>query len=272
MHTELTNQQYPPPTREREPLSIGAFYQSKLFTVEQSVNNLVAAADPLITAVTKLRNSPQPNLGELYANLSHEVRAFENQAQRMDYRANVILAARYILCAWADELIVHNTPWGVSAGWENENLLHLFQGERWGGERFFLILQRACEDPSFYVDFIELIYLCLRLGFEGKYRHQPRGHVELGILSDSLFQLIRRGRGELKKTLLLSHQRDKNTTEKKHPLSLRSITTGTLLILAGIFALLHYNLNQIVTPLEHRIMQPVHWSATPPEKIESHIS
>jgi type VI secretion system protein ImpK len=43
---------------------------------------------------------------------------------------------------------------------------------------------------------LELIYLCLSIGFEGKYRIMERGASQLDIVRDALYRQIRQVRGE----------------------------------------------------------------------------
>jgi type VI secretion system protein ImpK len=48
---------------------------------------------------------------------------------------------------------------------------------------------------------LELMYLCLALGFEGKYRVIPRGMFELEGVRDALYRQIRQLRGEVPREL-----------------------------------------------------------------------
>lgn|GEM_PF-6539653 len=55
---------------------------------------------------------------------------------------------------------------------------------------FFQILEKTMAKPDFYLDLIELTYLCLITGFEGKYRLLPDGKQKLERLLDTLYQMI----------------------------------------------------------------------------------
>jgi len=48
---------------------------------------------------------------------------------------------------------------------------------------------------------LELMYLCMSLGFEGKYRVLPRGMLELEAVRDSLYRQIRQLRGDVPREL-----------------------------------------------------------------------
>ncbi len=63
-----------------------------------------------------------------------------------------------------------NTPWGAQSDWSTQSLLVTFHREAAGGEKFFQILDRVSGEPQRYRALLELLYVCLALGFEGKYR------------------------------------------------------------------------------------------------------
>ena len=178
-----------------------SYYRSKLFTTFHSINPLIAAASPLLTMITKSeKQALAPPYSTLHKNLVHEMKAFECQTQNHGYRANTILAARYVLCALADELIL-NTQTDDKLEWKKQTLLQTFQCESSGSDRFFLILERSREDPLLYIDLLELIYVCLRIDFKGKFRDKLKGHEELQCLTDNLYHCIREQRGDISNAL-----------------------------------------------------------------------
>ncbi|EGH67263.1 type IVB secretion system protein IcmH/DotU, partial [Pseudomonas syringae] len=52
-----------------------------------------------------------------------------------------------------------------------------------------------------HLPMLELMYLCLALGFEGKYRSTRRNGSELEDIRDSLYRQIRHLRGDVSRTL-----------------------------------------------------------------------
>ncbi len=187
-------------TLSRAPLSHPqSYYRSKVYTATLGINPLIAAASTLFTLAAKLRESEAyTDINGLYQQLTHEIRAFENNAQAQKYRSDIILVARYVLCALLDEIIL-NTSWGKISNWERHKLLITFHSEQNGDERFFAILDRIIEDPALHIDLLELLYLCLNYGFEGKYRYQENGRAMLETIIDRLFERIRYQRGDIKK-------------------------------------------------------------------------
>jgi len=51
--------------------------------------------------------------------------------------------------------------------------------EAWGGEKFFEMLERTWNDATRWIDLMELQYLCIAMGFAGKYQVQDRGQTRL---------------------------------------------------------------------------------------------
>ena len=166
-----------------------------------SMNVLVAAAAPLLGEVTGLkREDKKEGLVELNTRLCESMRAFDVAAAQGGAESSQVQAARYVLCTVLDEAVVMS-PWGDRSEWSKMSLLSKFQGETSGGEKFFHLLDRVLQDPSKYLPLLELMYVCLSLGFEGKYRVVPRGNVELEAIRDSLYRQILNQRGEIPREL-----------------------------------------------------------------------
>ncbi len=184
-------------------LGVRTHYRSRSVTVNSGLNGLTVAASALFTTLINFKSATDyPDITGLYEHLCHEISAFETRAHSLGYRSETILIARYVLCASLDEAIL-GTAWGAYRHWDECKLLMAFQQEQWGGDRFFLILERLSEDPVLHIDLLELLYLCLSLGYEGKFYNQSEAHAQLLTITDDLYQLIRRQRGDLKKPLLI---------------------------------------------------------------------
>lgn len=163
--------------------------------LKRGLNPLVNSAATLLTLVTKLRTTMNhTNAPDLHKRLTEEIKNFEIKARNAGSTNETVIAARYLLCAVIDEVVL-NTPWGTASGWSQHSLLSLFHQETFGGEKCFVILQRMQETPGSHLDILELFYLCLSLGFEGKYRLANRGHEQLEQIRDNLFQTIESHRG-----------------------------------------------------------------------------
>ena len=168
----------------------GALQQSR----GQGLNPLVRAANPLLGLAWQLRSQTQaPDMDALRSQLMAAVRAFESEARAARIDIDTLAAARFALCTFVDEAI-SGTPWGGGV-WGQRSLLVAFHNEAWGGEKFFTVLQRLAQDARANIDALELFYLCLALGMEGRYRVMERGREQLADMRERLYGLIRRERG-----------------------------------------------------------------------------
>ena len=168
----------------------------------KGLNPLVSAANPLLDLVVPLRSMIRaPDIEALREKLVLAIQLFEAQALNLRVETQTVAAARYALCTLIDETI-SSTPWGAGV-WNSRSLLVSFHNEAWGGEKFFLILQRLSQDPKAHLHVLEMFYLCLALGLEGRYRVLERGSDQLSLLRERLLQLIRQERGAIEQDLSL---------------------------------------------------------------------
>nr|WP_162235590.1 MULTISPECIES: type IVB secretion system protein IcmH/DotU [Pseudomonas syringae group] len=165
------------------------------------VNPLVAAASGLLAQVSRL--SSTDSVGDIHSlnvQLSDQVKQFESEARQRAIATDQMLAARYVLCTVVDEAVL-NTPWGSKSDWSKISLLSRFHKETFGGEKFFQLLEKLSSNPFMHLPMLELMYLCLALGFEGKYRSNLRRGNELEDIRDGLYRQIRHVRGDVSGTL-----------------------------------------------------------------------
>ncbi len=161
-----------------------------------ALNPLLGAANPLLALALQLRSSPTVgDLDRLRETLVRSIREFEANARSRGVRPEVVVAARYCLCTFLDEIIA-TAPWAGGGAWANKSLLVTFHNEGWGGEKFYALLKRVTEDPANNVDLLELMFMCLAFGFQGKYRVLEGGRSQLEELRDRLYLTIRAQRGE----------------------------------------------------------------------------
>ena len=154
-------------------------------------NPVLHAAAPLLLLVTRLGAVQQVGGAmTLRQQAVHEVRAFEDRLRTAAVSREDILVARYVLCTFVDTAVL-NTPWGAQSDWASQSLLVMFHKEVSGGAKFFEILERVRADPGRHGGLIELLYVCLALGSEGKYRHDTQGPARLSQLQHELFELLR---------------------------------------------------------------------------------
>ena len=210
--------------------------RASLIATTSGLNPLVRAANPLLDLALPLRTLPAcADVEGLRAQLLQMVKTFEADARASGFDTERLAAARYCLCTCIDEA-VSGTPWG-SGMWATRSLLVIFHNEASGGERFFLILQRLAQDPARNVDVLELIYVMLSLGFEGRYRLLEGGRAQIDSVRERLAQIIRAQRGSFESELSGHWQpvlRARRSLTQLVPLWVTAALAGGVLVAAHI--------------------------------------
>ena len=190
----------PEPARaEPAPLSVPA--APMLTGKSQGLNPLESAAGPLLALLTRLRNTiAHPAPASLRAQLLAYLRQFEERAEAAGVARNEVLLARYALCTALDEAVL-STPWGSTSEWGKQSLLITVHNEAWGGEKVFQLLDHCLQSPRERLYLLELLYLCMCLGFEGRYRVMNDGRSQLEALRERTAAAIRSARGEHEREL-----------------------------------------------------------------------
>jgi type VI secretion system protein ImpK len=148
-----------------------------------------------------------------------------------------VIGARYALCTALDETAA-KTPWGGGGAWSRHSLLVTFHNETWGGEKFFQVLARLVQDPKKHIDLIEMMSVCIALGFEGRFGVVDNGRTQLETLRRRLVEIIAGVRGELSKALSQHWQGAKSDNRAAWGFLPLWIAAGaTLLVLTGIYFL-----------------------------------
>ena len=143
-----------------------------------NLNDLVDAATPLMGMVIRIRRLEEySGIESLYEQVINEIMAIEVELTEKGYDRPTLLAYRYVLCSFIDEAVM-GTRWGGQSAWAEHSLLTRFHNETWGGEKVFSILARLQKEPERYRDMLQFIYMCLCLGFEGRYKVMSHGHEE----------------------------------------------------------------------------------------------
>lgn len=151
---------------------------------------LLEAASSILNWLVHINYLSCPeDIESLRTELIAEVKAFEQRAKFTGVPAMQVLAARYLLCSFIDEMIL-NSHWEKGFFWSRQSMLSHFHQETWGGERFFELLQRFKQNPAENLDLLLFIYAMLAMGFEGKYRLSS-GLAELKVKKQELYQLLK---------------------------------------------------------------------------------
>lgn len=192
--------------------------QTSVIEYAAGLNPMVSAAVPLLLTIVRLRSDgdipegsvlvaqggirpgvqaevTESDIEALRTRLEAEIRGFETQTLVSEIDNAQVLAARYLLCTAVDEA-VSTSRLGASGNWSKLALLSTFHNETWGGEKFFQILDRCMQQPARNLYLLELMYLLLSLGFEGKFRVVDRGAIAIESHRDKVYRQIKILRGD----------------------------------------------------------------------------
>jgi type VI secretion system protein ImpK len=200
------------------------------------LNPLETAASSLLALLTRLKNTlTHPDPEGLRSRIIEAVKAFEKRAYELGVSPEVTRAARYVMCTVLDEAVLI-TPWGNQSTWRQHNLLITFHNEAHGGEKFFRLLNRLLQNPTQNRDLLELMYICLALGFQGRYRLMEGGTAQVEAVREGLYQRLRDYR-EIFERDLSPHWR--GVTDQRNPL-IRYVPVWVAAALAGLLLLATY--------------------------------
>jgi len=161
-------------------------------TLTTRANPILNAATALLMMAGQLRSAAAPKNSTHFSQLLiNAMREFDRDLLHTQPGHETALVARYILCSTIDESVL-STGWGISSGWAHRSLLRLFHNEANGGDRFFALLEHAISRQQECRDLLELFYLCLSMGFEGRLHLDPRGHDKIETLRTQLYRILYR--------------------------------------------------------------------------------
>jgi type VI secretion system protein ImpK len=234
----------PPRTAPRRPIRRGSIDETakEAFGVA-ALNPLVGTASPLLWLASRLSDSLAPeDVEDLRERVLSELRRFDTEALAAGTAIEHVRVARYALAAMIDDIVLH-TEWGSQSLWTTKGLVSSLYNETLGGERFFDILEQMMADPNANADVLELMAICIAIGFAGKYRIEAGGVAQLDRLRDQLHRTLRRVRGSYERDLSASW-RGLSAPHRSPPSSklLWIVCAFALIALASIYTVFSLNL------------------------------
>ena len=167
--------------------------------VEQRVErreNLALCFQELFTAIVRVRFNLQsvPSAESFRANAKELIRMATQDAAGRGYTGEDVKVAAFAVVAFLDESVLTSKN-AVFSTWSRLTLQEELFGEHMAGETFFryvqLLLSRR--DSAETVDVLEVYYLCMLLGYRGRYGSSGEG--ELRAIMESIKGKTNRVRG-----------------------------------------------------------------------------
>jgi type VI secretion system protein ImpK len=163
---------------------------------QRRTENLALAFQEVLTAILRLRSNRQtvsdPDAFRTY--MRDALRAIDQEARKLGYSSEDNRQAIFAIVAFLDESVL-NSRNPVFANWPRRPLQEELFGGHVAGEIFFQNLQRLLgrQDSQDLADLLEVYYLCILLGYRGRYG--IGGQAELRSIMQSVADKIRRIRG-----------------------------------------------------------------------------
>ena len=157
-------------------------------------NPLTAAAAGLLMLLGRLRSQVvDMEAMPLMTHVTREIEDFEGRALAAGADPQQAQVAKYVLCGTADD-IVQNLPGTDRDVWVQYAMEARFFNRRTSGVGIFQEVEKALADPARCYDLLELMLICLQLGFEGQYRGAAGGDVDLQHTRRRIYETLRRVR------------------------------------------------------------------------------
>jgi len=218
------------------------------------LNSLVAAANPVLAVVPQIRHALRHSDPDgLRAGLRQSLDAFESDARAAGSDEETVSTASYALCALLDESAA-STPWG--AGWAKAGLLAERHADTTGGERFFDLLEKHSGDAAARLPLLEFFYVCLALGFEGRYRGAVNGREDLAALRTGLLDKIRQQQAPYDGELSGRWRGVRAPAVRPTGgLAAWAVGSGAALLLAALYIVLSFSLGSLSDPVARDLAQ-----------------
>ncbi len=190
----------PKSARHEKPGQVAAS-GGRLRDVRVNDNPLINAFSPLLGLAPELQSASAPeNPDVLRARLLDNLTFARDKAVSAGLSLTDADKGAWFVAATLDDIAL-NTPWGGSSGWPRMPLVAELYGNVDAGTRFFDLMDSLMQYPERDPHLLELGFVCLSLGFRGKYRvNGSSGEASLTQLRNQLSRLIG-GRDDMDKPL-----------------------------------------------------------------------
>lgn len=159
----------PQSRRHQQPGQVVAT-DGRLRDVRVNDNPLINAFSPLLGLAPELEAASAPeNPDVLRARLLDNLTYARDKAVSAGLSLTQADKGAWFVAATLDDIAL-NTPWGGNSGWPRMPLVAELYGNVDAGTRFFDLTQELMRYPERDPHLLELVFVCLSLGFRGKYR------------------------------------------------------------------------------------------------------
>jgi type VI secretion system protein ImpK len=216
-------------------------------------DNLALAFQETLTAIVRLRSNRQAvsDSNSFRIHMREALKSADQEARKRGYSGDLIQLATFAVVAFLDESIL-NSRNPLFADWPRKPLQEELFGTHMAGEVFFQNLQKLLgqTDSIELADLLEVYYLCVLLGFGGRYSMGNKG--DLRAIMAAVGEKIRRIRGyspELSPAWRLPQEAARRMTGDPWQRKLVFIALGCLGLALVLFVIFQFSLSSGVSAL-----------------------
>ncbi|XCG58439.1 type VI secretion system protein TssL, long form (plasmid) [Mesorhizobium sp. WSM2239] len=227
----------PMPNSQSQKTNLEAILDARAGAQYPSRNPLIAAAAPLLLLLGRLRLvSVEAQASPLIDHAAEAVSEFERRLAHAGSPSDESRIATYVLCETVDD-IAQSLPGCDRKAWTESGMLARFFEARTSGVGFFEALNKILANPAPHYNLLELMQVCLSLGFKGQYRGIPAGESGLARVRTDVYETLRylkpRADDEIAPRAISASPKGSSNR-----LPLWAILTGVIVLLAGIYLIL----------------------------------
>ena len=143
--------------------------------------DLVHIATNVLQLIMQIRAGIVQPSNSLRGTMDSLLRQLEQDAEVSGYKESMAQSAKFALAAFADETVL-TASFPLRSEWEKYPLQLEYFGEQLAGVKFYERLDDLMKSLEENADVLELYYLCLLIGYKGKYKiyfeDQLRGVID----------------------------------------------------------------------------------------------
>jgi type VI secretion system protein ImpK len=157
-------------------------------TTSTAAPSLADLCGDLLAFALQLKRSSDPGDADaMRQKVDEQFRTLELKARQADVPAEDVTQAKYAMAAFIDEMIL-TSSWGLKDSWADKPLQLAYFNDFSAGEEFYNKIDTLRGAKKITV--MEVYYLCLALGFRGKYV-DLQGMEKKKVLMDAMLREIR---------------------------------------------------------------------------------
>jgi type VI secretion system protein ImpK len=206
----------------------------------------VTLAAPVLDLILKIRGGLVTPSIDLRPSVDSLLDQMEQRASLLRCGPEEVKAVKFALAAFVDETVL-TAEFSLREQWERFPLQLKYFGEHLAGVKYFERLDQLLNSIETNADVVEVYYLCMLLGYKGKYKVYLEEQLK-GVIQNTADQLRRVGRlqeGELAPHWNVKDQPDP-PADTSVPIWIIAGQIGVILVVVMIFMVLYLVLSRDV--------------------------